>query len=180
MYTITAARRAILSTINWCEGSPGYNELYNYVLFNNNGPHPNKTVCAGAYCSTAAGAYQFLHSTWLSCIEALGLPDYMSPENQDQCALYLIDQEGALQDVDSGNVTAAVYNLANIWASLPTESTGTSYYGQGGKSIGEILSYYGTEATYAQLPFTALNGLTTAIILLIIAATIFYINRKNK
>src|SRR5512139_1244538 len=46
----------------------------------------------------AAGAFQFLPSTWKRVADALGLPDF-SPPNQDAGAVYLIDGRGALPAV---------------------------------------------------------------------------------
>lgn len=137
MYQITPERRAMLNTINWAEGSPGYDELFAYVPFNNYGPHPKYVVNAGGYQSTAAGAYQILYSTWQMGIDALGLPDYMSPENQDQVALYLIEYRDALSDVDNGNLDAAITKLSWEWASLPP-----SRYGQPVRTKEEVIARY--------------------------------------
>lgn len=137
MYQITPERKAMLNTINWAEGSPNYDELFAYVPFNNYGPHPNIVVNSGGYKSTAAGAYQILYSTWQMAIDALGLPDYMSPENQDQVALYLIDNRGALADVDNGNLNLAIPKLSWEWASLPP-----SRYGQPVRTMDEVVSRY--------------------------------------
>jgi muramidase (phage lysozyme) len=140
MYLITPERQAILNTINWAEGSPDWNELFAYVPFNNYGPHPNLVVTSGGYSSTAAGAYQILYSTWHMAIDALGLPDYMSPENQMQVALYLIDYRGALGDVDNGNIEAAINKISWEWASLPP-----SRYGQPIRTMDEVLDKYNSE-----------------------------------
>lgn len=137
MYALTPYRSALLDTINWAEGSPDYDELFNYVKFNNNGPHPNTPVTAGGYTSTAAGKYQFLYGTWHDTIDYAGLPDYMDPDTQDQAAIARVDMRGALDLIDAGNIDAAIPVLAYEWASFPG-----SPYGQPTKSLGEFLDYY--------------------------------------
>lgn len=142
----------MLDTINWAEGGPNFDELYNYVPFNNYGPHPNKKITAGGYTSTAAGAYQILYSTWQYAIKALGIPDYMSPENQMQVALFLIDQRNALGDIDSGNIYMAIQKISWEWASLPVVysetvngiyyKAGSGRYGQHVQSIDSIIDTY--------------------------------------
>lgn len=136
-FTLTPARKAILATINWAEGSPAYNQLFNYVPFDNNGPHPNQVVSAGGYNSTAAGAYQFLYSSWHDTIPLVPLSDYMSGPNQDQAALARINWRGALDEIDNGNIQEAIEILSYEWASLPP-----GRYGQPIKTMDAVLNYY--------------------------------------
>ena len=102
--------------------------------------HPNIPVTAGingkGVTSTAAGAYQFLASTWKECKRALNLPDF-SPLSQDKAGLYLVKQRRALDDVQAGNFSVAVSKCANVWASLPGNS-----YGQNPKSFDKVLALY--------------------------------------
>ncbi len=79
--------------------------------------------------STAAGAYQFLSSTWDECRKALNLSDF-SPGSQDLAAVYLIRRRGALDDVLAGRLIDAINKCAQEWASLPGDA-----YGQGGISL---------------------------------------------
>lgn len=152
-YELTSRRLAMLATINWCEGSPAYNQAFNYVEFNNYGPHPNLKIPFGNTYSTAAGAYQFLYSTWQAGIKFLGIPDFMSPENQDQVGIYCYAQKRkALQYVDSGDLDNAIQILSWEWASMPvvfSETVGGKFYeagegryGQGSKSLSAIKDYY--------------------------------------
>ena len=69
--------------------------------------------------STAAGAYQIIKPTWdmIRAIEPR-LSDF-SPEAQDQAAIRLLAQCGALADVQNNNLTAAIAKASKIWASLP-------------------------------------------------------------
>jgi hypothetical protein len=45
--------------------------------------------------------------------------------------------------------------LAPEWASFPTAATGTSYYGQGGKSLNELQAVYGGQ--YQNMGGASLN-----------------------
>ena len=93
------------------------------------------------YVSAAAGAYQFLPTTWQEVSGRLKLPSF-SPEHQDQAALHLVKRRGALNEVDQKGLTAAAMNsLAPEWASFPTHS-GRSAYGQPVKTHAELASFY--------------------------------------
>ncbi len=145
-YAITPERRALLDTIRYAEGTwkggsvEGYRVLYGGGLFASLARHPEVTVHR-RYSSAAAGAYQFLPSTWQEASRKLGLHDF-SPGNQDQAALYLVERRGALQAVDRTGLCATVLaRLSREWASLPA-SHGGSYYGQPVKSRQELIKFY--------------------------------------
>ncbi len=72
-----------------------------------------------------------------------GLGDF-SPLNQDRAALALIARRGvSLDEVAKVGISPSIVDrLAPEWASLPTARTGTSYYGQGGKSYKELEQAY--------------------------------------
>ena len=130
---------AFLKTIRIGEGTQGangYRTMYGGSLFNSYAEHPNKKITAGAYTSTAAGAYQFLYSTWNECKKALNLTDF-TPLSQDKAAVYLIERRGALNDVINGNFTAAVNKTNKEWASLPN-----SPYGQPTVKMADIIKKY--------------------------------------
>lgn len=80
--------------------------------------HPRKVNRGGGYTSTAAGAYQFLSSTWDDCKKALRLKDF-SPESQDLAAIYLLQRRGALTYVKNGNISRAVQLVSREWTSFP-------------------------------------------------------------
>lgn len=82
--------------------------------------------------TSAAGAYQFLGSTWDDVAGKLGLQDF-GPESQDLAALELIRRNGSLQDVLAGNFDKAVQRDGRTWASLPS-----SPYAQPRRSQGFI------------------------------------------
>ena len=73
--------------------------------------------------STAAGRYQIIKGTWLTCRNALRLPDF-SPASQDAAAVYLIKQRRALEQVQAGQVADAIRLCRNEWASLPGGDSG--------------------------------------------------------
>jgi len=146
-YILTPERLAALATINWCEGSPDYDQAFGYAAFNNLGPHPGTKYTFdadgdghidGNDYTTAAGAYQFLLSTWTDAINGLGIPNYMSAENQDQAAMWLIDvKRKCLSYIDNGDIVGAMDKLSYEWASLPP-----GRYGQPIKTMEQVQNYY--------------------------------------
>ena len=134
-----ANRAAFLAMIRQSEGTAGangYRTYYGGSLFDSFADHPNIAHKAAGITSTAAGAYQFLYSTWKECQRALGLPDF-SPASQDQAALYLLKRSGALAAIDAGQFTRAVQLAAPTWASLPGAG-----YGQHENSLAALQLAY--------------------------------------
>lgn len=145
-YLITPERRALLNTIRFAEGTwkdgkdLGYQILYGGGQFEDLSRHPERVVVK-RYTSAAAGAYQFLPSTWKEVANKLDLPSF-APEHQDQAALHLVKKRGALQEIDRNGLTKAAMNrLAPEWASFPTHA-GHSAYGQPVKSHAELVAFY--------------------------------------
>jgi lysozyme len=68
--------------------------------------------------STAAGAYQIIKGTWTRLKSRLNLPDF-SPLSQDQAAVALLDESGALDLIYAGDIEGAIKKASRIWASLP-------------------------------------------------------------
>jgi lysozyme len=68
--------------------------------------------------STAAGAYQLIKPTWVRLRDRLKLPDF-SPLSQDQAAVALLDESGALDLIYAGDIEGAIHKASKIWASLP-------------------------------------------------------------
>ena len=110
------------------DGSP--NPSYNYA------DHPNIANKGGGITSTAAGAYQFLYSTWKECQKSLSLTDF-SPLSQDKACIYLLKRRRAIDDIETGNFTSAINKCNREWASLPG-----SPYDQHPKDIGTALALY--------------------------------------
>ena len=86
--------------------------------------------------SSAAGRYQLLARYWRVYKEQLELKDF-SPQSQDAVALRQIEERQAIDKIISGDVQGAIEACSNIWASFPGNS-----YGQGGKSMDELLEKY--------------------------------------
>lgn len=148
-YGITPERRALLNTIRYAEGTwlggsdDGYRVLFGGDRFGDLSRHPDIVVRRG-YASAAAGAYQFLPTTWDRAAERLGLRDF-GPASQDQAALHLIQQRGALRNFDRQGLTPEVLaRLAPEWASLPNLA-GDSHYGQPVKCRTELQRFYERE-----------------------------------
>ena len=123
---------AFLWMIRNCEGTAGpagYKTMFTGALFDSYADHPNIANKGGGLTSTAAGAYQFLYSTWQECKRQLGLADF-SPESQDKACILLLKRRKALDDIKAGNFTVAVKKCNLEWASLPG-----SPYNQHPKSI---------------------------------------------
>jgi len=116
---------AFLFMIRKCEGTSGpdgYKTMFTGKKFDDFADHPRKAITAGVngkgLTSTAAGAYQFLSSTWDECKKQLGLTDF-SPANQDKACILLLKRRKALDDIKAGNFTAAIKKCNLEWASLP-------------------------------------------------------------
>ncbi len=145
-FTVTPERRALLNTIRYAEGTwkggrdEGYRVMYGGQLFQSFQRHPEISV-RRMYTSAAAGAYQFLPSTWHEVSRRLGLRSF-EPHNQDQAALYLIQRRRALTRFDRQGLDSEVMaRLAPEWASIPYRH-GSSYYGQPAKSRQELTRFY--------------------------------------
>ena len=147
IYEITPARRALLDTIRYAEGTwaggseVGYRIMFGGGTFKNLDRHPDQVNHGGGYSSAAAGAYQFMPATWGGVVSALRLNSF-SPSNQDQGAIHLVKMRGALSAIDKGELSRQAVNLlAPEWASFPT-TWGGSYYGQPSKTYGELDRFY--------------------------------------
>lgn len=124
------------------ETDSGYNVLCgatpaNPLTFDDYSTHPN--IYNAQWNSTAAGAYQINHPTWLTLVNQTGLSDF-SPATQDAMALQLCANKGALADIDAGNLDAAMAKLKPVWRSLPGATGGVS--GQRNNSASQWLAWY--------------------------------------
>lgn len=127
---------AFLKAIRYGEGTSGadgYRTLFGGDLFQSFDAHPaqlgwpgvrlSSDMCANAgfgpgCVSTAAGAYQINRPTWARLVRIIGPGDF-SPARQDEAAMQLIREKGALADVYAGRVALAVNKCRKVWASLP-------------------------------------------------------------
>jgi lysozyme len=137
---VPAQTRALLRTIRFAEGTAhadGYRTMFTGAKFNDLSRHPRRIMRSGDLASDAAGAYQFLSTTWDSVSGGA-----MSPVRQDLAAIRLIQARGVDPGLPSGFTKGVADKLSREWASFPTAATGTSYYGQGGKSFKQLKAYY--------------------------------------
>ena len=113
--------QAFLKVIRTGEGTTdagGYSRCFGGSAFYSFADHPRQKHTGGGITSTAAGAYQFLITTWDEMAGKYALPDF-SPASQDIAAVGLIKRRGALADVIAGNFTTAIAKCSKEWASLP-------------------------------------------------------------
>jgi lysozyme len=132
--------RALLRTIRFAEGTAhkdGYRTMFTGAKFDDLSRHPRRINRSNGLASDAAGAYQFLSTTW----DSVG-GGAMTPERQDMGALRLVKGRGVDPNLPKGFTVEVADLLAPEWASFPTKKTGTSYYGQGGKSYQQLKAYY--------------------------------------
>lgn len=126
---MTPQQRAFLDMIAWSEIGPkllaesdnGYDVIVGGNIFNNNYiDHPRRLVWLPRLNinSTAAGRYQLLARYFDAYKVLLKLSDF-SPASQDAIALQQIKERKALGLIESGDFSAAVDRVSNIWASLP-------------------------------------------------------------
>lgn len=119
-------RAIFLALIREFETRDRYDVIYGGKTFADFTDHPRVFVpinirgYQGKY-SSAAGAYQFISTTWDALKRALGLQDF-SPASQDAAAIELLRQTGALAAIDAGDFDSAMKRAATQWASLPYSS----------------------------------------------------------
>lgn len=157
-FSVDANVRAFLETIKQCEGTANeadpYRVCYGYRhTVQDLSDHPAVTgewrgetlpaaMCAAAgygpgCVSTAAGAYQFIKTTWKKLQAKLGLPDF-GPASQDAAAVQLLRDCGAYARLSVGDLVGAVRKASSQWASLPGSTAG-----QGGRSMAQVQAWYG-------------------------------------
>ena len=132
-------------------GDKGYTTQFTGTQFTDTSKHPRQIRTSGDLSSDAAGAYQFLSTTWDRAKNALNLKDF-SPASQEQAGRWLTQQRGVDPDAVIENYddfVGALDKLAPEWASIPYSKRspkgygmGSSYYGQGGYSAPELWKIY--------------------------------------
>jgi muramidase (phage lysozyme) len=75
----------------------------------------------------AAGAFQFIPTTWGEAAADCGLTDF-GPEAQQIAALWATDRRGALDDVLAGHIDEAVAKCRQEWTSLPGAAEASGRY----------------------------------------------------
>lgn len=90
--------------------------------------------------STAAGAYQINKPTWNDFRQAGQWGPYLSdfsPASQDEAALRILYQIGAIALLDNNDLAGAIAKASTRWASLPR-----SLSGQPKRTFAEVASWY--------------------------------------
>jgi muramidase (phage lysozyme) len=145
----SANLQAFLRVIRHAEGTnseEGYQIKFTSRRFSSFADHPRQVMCSSfrqrRLCSTAAGAYQFLDTTWDQVASQIGAPDF-SPQWQDRGAVALLERAGVLPLIESGQIEAAIARTAKIWASFPRYmGDGQGVYSQAVKPMGELLHVF--------------------------------------
>ncbi len=163
--------KALKDTIAFAEGTyktdGGYNIMFGGKRFNNYDSHPRVSTPFWQGSSDAAGRYQFLSTTFKEQAEQLGLQDF-SPYSQEVAARALIKRRNVDPNLDYSAPDMFVGmsdKLAPEWASFPYQGIspdgygrGSSYYGQGGKSVDELRPFYIERLKFYRHPTTPQYG----------------------
>ena len=141
----------VLRTGEGTLGDSGYTTMFTGAKFTDTSKHPRLLHSSGKLRSDAAGAYQFLSTTWDGAKNALGLKDF-TPASQEAAGRYLTQKRGVDPDkviTDFQAFKNTLDKLAPEWASMPYQGVspkgfgrGSSYYGQGGISAEEAWRIY--------------------------------------
>lgn len=114
---------AMLAVIREFESRGDYSVLYGGGHFSDFSHHPNIRVpinlpgYEGKY-STAAGAYQINHPTYLEFAPKISVADF-SPATQDAMGLAILQDTGAVLSLDLNDIGQAFADASARWASLP-------------------------------------------------------------
>lgn len=124
---------AYLGLIRYLEGTDGpegYRTWIGHKLFSSYDKHPGKRMDIRLYDKeggywynpSAAGAYQFILSTYKSLKSKGFFPDF-TPPSQDQAAIQLLKDSGALRYIMNGDLNNAYKLTYKTWASIPGHPT---------------------------------------------------------
>tara|TARA_R100001082_G_scaffold50671_1_gene27490 strand:+ start:36 stop:569 length:534 start_codon:yes stop_codon:yes gene_type:complete len=139
-----AAKSHIIRYAEGTLGQDGYYMMFTGKLHYDLSKHPALLQSSRRYTSDAAGAYQFLSTTWKEVKYALALPDF-SPDSQEKAARYLVKRRGVDPDAiytTKYEFTKAIDKLAPEWAALPYSGTYHGYYGQTNHNIDTLYYEY--------------------------------------
>lgn len=140
---ISARVKAFLDMLAKSEGTAGhgddgYNILVGYGRFKSYADHPRRLIELPnlGIKSTAAGRYQIREGIFDHYAKKLGLKDF-SPASQDDIAVELIRERGAIALIEQGKIPEAIARVRKIWASLPGAG-----YGQHEQDLKQVLAWY--------------------------------------
>lgn len=131
---------AFLYMLRMGESSNRYNVIYGGQTFSDYSRHPDVWVpipSRPGYGSTAAGAYQFIFSTWNTVAAEAGVSDF-TPASQDAAAVQYLTDLGAMPYIEAGDVAGACSQINStgiIFQSLAVRSQSQLqawYQGAGG------------------------------------------------
>ncbi len=119
---------AFLDMVRWSEigadiiagSDQGYNVLVgstpkHILTFPSYATHPN--IKNEKLNSTAAGAFQINHPTWLDIAPKIGVTDF-TPPSQRLIAIEKIREAHAIATIEAGDISTAIGQCSHIWASL--------------------------------------------------------------
>lgn len=92
--------------------------------------------------SSAAGAYQITATTWDGLVAQYGFKDF-TPFTQDQAAVALLYERGAIDPLLHGNFYEALAKAGPVWASLPGSSLQDGGSKMAMKRAEEVFARYG-------------------------------------
>ena len=141
---ISSKIKAFLDLISWAEGTyskDGYNTHFGYEKFTDFSDHPRKVKSADGHHSDAAGRYQAMSFTWDRIAKKKRLKDF-SPANQDLFAIALLEECGAYDLIERGEIEKAVIAASPTWASFPKEDGNSVYPNQPAKPMAALLQRY--------------------------------------
>lgn len=115
------------------QGDNGYNIMFRGGKIADYKAHPNQRheyidKQGRKGISTAAGRYQFIHSTYQETAKKLGITDF-SPESQDKVAIALMLERG-VDFNDGADLATNVNKINNTWTSLTGSTVGAQYHSQ--------------------------------------------------
>jgi murein DD-endopeptidase MepM/ murein hydrolase activator NlpD/muramidase (phage lysozyme) len=123
------------------KGDRGFTTMFTGAQLSGFSSHPAQLQSGGGYTSDAAGAWQFLSTTWNPTAAKLGLKDF-SPRSQALGAQQLLKDKGIYEAVVRGDLTAALSQGSYIWASLPAGPGQSGRYGQPNHTYSEVVKIY--------------------------------------
>jgi murein DD-endopeptidase MepM/ murein hydrolase activator NlpD/muramidase (phage lysozyme) len=122
-------------------GDKGFTTMFTGAQFSGFADHPRQIQGSGRLRSDAAGAYQFLSTTWDPIAARLGLKDF-SPRSQALAAQEKLKDRGIYEAVVRGDLVAALGNASYEWASLPSGPGGGGRYGQPNHTYEEVVKIF--------------------------------------
>ena len=150
---------ALGATIKFAEGThrmgeKSYNTGFGYSMFDDLSKHPDKLYKTGGKPTSAAGAYQFITTTWNRAASALDLKDF-GPESQERAGEWLTQERGVQTQKPFTTVAElkdAFKKISPEWASIPDPDTGKSAYDGDGvnsaRAFEDLRKFYEKQVGY--------------------------------